>query len=372
VRHHYYTPTDPWPKTLIYDLLSQAGYETAMISASNEKWGGMDQFYETPGLGLYYDAERSGIVRPVDPRDSGFAKEVRRGVLRAGSLVDSHVMDVALSWLAARAQDGRPFFLQISFQSSHFPYNLPESCPRPFQPAEIDFDASFASYPPEKAPVVRNAYFNALHESDRQLGRLVEALTIAGLLKNTLLVVMGENGEAFHENGAVSHAGPPVEPAVHIALVLHAPDLAEPAIEEFPVELIDITPTALGLIGFQSHPNFQGINVLGSQRPRLADRVLFFHTENPLCRSDGLLYQGRWKLIHDRVLDDWRLFDVISDPGETRNLIEQQQGLAQRLQATLLQWRHQQLAYYQYPFYYLAYYPPPPPRTPQAGAAGRR
>lgn len=36
-RHHYYSASDPWPKTLIYDLLKPLGYVTAIFSSQNEK-----------------------------------------------------------------------------------------------------------------------------------------------------------------------------------------------------------------------------------------------------------------------------------------------------------------------------------------------
>jgi arylsulfatase A-like enzyme len=362
-RHHYYSRNDPWPKTLIWDLLSPAGYATAIISAQNEKWGGMDKFLETPGLDLYYDAERSQLGMPVDVRDSGFAQEIQAGRLSGGSLLDSHVMDVAIAWIGSRVAEGKPYFLSMNLQSSHFPYSIPADLPRPFQPSAIDFDASFSYYPPEKAPVVRNAYYNALQEVDRQLGRLVEALRQLGQLDDTLLMVMGENGQAFHENGVVSHAGVPVEPVVRVALVMHAPQRLPPRVDEYPVELIDLPPTVLGLIGQPPHPNFQGIDVFASPRPAIEDRVLYFHTENPLCRSDALLYQGRWKLIHDRERGISVLFDVVADPGESNNLIDRHPELARRLRSTLTRWRQRQLAYYHFPFYYLSHYPPQPPRV---------
>lgn len=360
VRHHYYSASDPWPKTLIYDLLKPAGYATAIISSQNEKWGGMDQFFRSDKLDLYYDAERAGIPTRLDLRDTGFAVEVQSGALRAGSLDDRQTADEALRWIRAQVRQGKPFFVNINFQSSHFPYELPTDCPRPFQPCTIDFDASFLAYPREKIPVVRNAYYNALYECDRQLGRLVETLRELGQLDRTILVVMGENGEAFYENGAVSHAGRPVEPAVRVALVLHAPGLVKPGVCDYPAELVDVVPTVLGRLGWPRHPNFQGIDVLASDRPPLAQRYLFFHTENPLSHTDGLLYQGRWKLIHDRASRMYALYDVQTDPAESVNLFSAKPPLARKLAGVLRSWRQGQLAYYRYPNYYLAYYPPQP------------
>jgi arylsulfatase A-like enzyme len=359
--HHFYTSHDPWPRTLIYDVLKGYGHATANISSQNEKWGGMDAFLTTPNLDWYYDAERSTAPTRLDRRDNGFAHEVKIGSLRGGSLDDSHTTDQAIAWIDAQAREGKRFFLNMNFQSSHFPYAMAPECPRPFQPAAMDFDASFSDYPKDKVPVVRNAYYNAVHECDRQLGRLVEALAERKLTDDVILVVLGENGEAFHENGAISHAGPPKEPTLRVALVVHAPKRLPPMVEDYPTELVDVVPTVLALCGLGSHPNFQGRDALATDRPPVAERLLFFHTENPLARSDALLYQGRWKLIHDRLTGGYELYDLAEDATESRNRFEAEPLLGDRLRSTLADWRARQLAYYHYPQYYLRFYPPQPP-----------
>jgi arylsulfatase A-like enzyme len=360
--HHYYRASDPWSKTLIYDVLKPLGFATANISSSNETWGGMDQFLASPNLDLYYDAERSRAPTRLDERDIGFANEVRSGAMRRGSLDDAHTVDRAISWIREQTAAGRRFFLNMSFQNSHFSYALPPDRPRPFQPGEIDFDASFARFPRDKTPIVRNAYYNAIHDCDQQLGRFIQALEACDQLDKTILVVMGENGEAFYENGIVCHAGLPREPALRVGLVIHAPALANPATIDYPTELVDVVPTVFGLLGWKSHPNFQGLDVLADDRPDLRDRLLFFHVENPLVSSDALLYQDRWKFIHVRATDSYELFDLAEDPREQENLIDRKPRLAAQLRATLATWRAQQLAYYHFPQYYLKYYPPRPPR----------
>jgi arylsulfatase A-like enzyme len=325
----------------------------------------MDQFLQSPNLDVFYDVERSTAPAPSDRRDPGLAHEVKVGSLRGGRLDDAHTTDQAIAWIERQVQRDKPFFLSMNFQSSHFPYTSDPEFPRPFQPAEIDFDASFVYYPKSKAPIVRNAYYNALHKCDAQIGRLVHALRELGRLDNTILVVMGENGEAFHENGAISHAGKPVEPTVRVAMVIHAPRFVEPAVIDYPTELIDTVPTVLGLMGWPRHPNHQGINILASDRPPFDKRLLFLHTENVLSKTDVVLYQGRWKLLLDRNTGHFEFYDLATDPEEKTNLIETEEQLAKQLGDILVRWRKRQLAYYHYPQYYLSYYPPRPPVVTQ-------
>ncbi len=368
--HHYYRADDPWPKTLLYDLLKPLGYDTAIISSQNEAWGGMDQFLQTPALDRFYHPQNSSAPTIYSDRDPGFNREVQAGALVAGKFPDRHTTDVALDWIRSRL--GKPFFLAMNTQSSHFPYLIPDDCPRPFQPCELDGDVKFSSYPVEKTPNVRNAYFNALAESDRQIGRLVAKLTEWGMLDDVILVITGENGEAFHENGAIGHAGNPVEPVIHVAAVVYSLQLVAPRVENYPFEHVDLAPTLCGLLSIEPSANFQGIDVLADDRPPTEDRLLFVHVLSPIAQGDAVLRGGRWKYVVTLDRPQGALFDVVADPGEARDLAADQPALAAELAQALHDWRQRQLAYYHYPQYYGRYYPPSPPLVRQRLSADER
>jgi len=368
--HHYYRTGDPWPKTLAFDVFKRAGYDTAIISSQNEAWGGMDQFLETKNLDLFYDSNRSGAPTITSEKDPGFAYERSIGTFSAGSLDDQHTMDTAMAWIEQRFRASTPFFLSMNFQSSHFPYELPEQTAQPFQPCKLDADVSFMGYPREKTHKVRNAYYNGIHNCDRQLGRLVEALRRAGKLDQVVLVVMGENGEAFHENGSVGHAREPVEPAIHVATVMHAPQFLQPRVESYPFEHGDLLPTVLGLLDWPRHPNFQGIDALDEHldpRPTLEQRLLYFHVNSPAAHVDAVQWAGRWKYVWDHRTDIGRLFDLETDPEEATDVASEHPQIAQRLSQAVRDWRKRQLAYYHFPIYYRTHYPPAPPRLHDRG-----
>lgn len=360
-RHHFYRKDDPWPKTQIYDLLKRAGYATAMISSEDEIWGGMAHFIRSPNLDVFWDG--CAISEQTKVAASHETNWEDRWKVDMSSVDDSQTADTALRWIKQQASQGKPFYLGMYFGGSHFPYAMPPEVTRPFQPCMMGFSASFVGFPKDKTDLVRNAYYNSLRECDRQLGRLLAGLREAGRLDNTILVVQGDHGEAFHESGRVLHATDPVEPEIHIACVMHAPAYLKPRTEDYPLQVVDIAPTVLGLMGWPAHPNFQGINALAADRPPPDQRLLFFHTENPLTRTDACLLAGRWKFIHYRFTGQEALFDLASSPTETGkdNLLAREPALAARLRAALQAWRARQLAYYHYPFYYQRYYPPRPP-----------
>ncbi len=369
-RHHYYRTTDPWPRPLVWNLLSAAGYRTALISAQNEAWGSMDQFLATDGLDLLWDsrvAAAEGFATRAAFGDEAFRHEVDSG-LRAGKLDDALVTDRALEWLANVASPDVPFLLSLNFQSSHFPYELASEAGRPFAPSDFDFEPSFTWYPPSETETVRNAYYNALFYVDRQLGRLTRGLEELGLAERTLLVVYGENGEAFHENGQVTHAGAPYEAGLRVPVVI-ADGRREAQEIDYPMSLVDLPPTVAGLLGLPADPAWQGIDVL---RPphEAPDRVLFFHNENPITRADGVVLGGRWKYWHDREIDTGFLFDLEADPSEQRRLREV--DVSGPLEDLVAEFRCRQLRYYEHPLWPSLYQPPAPPGVESAALTRSR
>jgi len=361
VNHFYYGPHDPFPRTLIYDLLEPAGYATAIISSQNESWGGMDFFLRRPSLQHFYHPETSNAQTVYSEMDF-FGREVSKSGFVAGKLPDQHTTTEAIEWIRNQAEKGQPFFLSMNFQSSHFPYLIPDDCPRPFQPATLDPNTSFVDYPKEQTENVRNAYYNAIHECDRQVGRLVSALRELGQLDNTILIITGENGESFHECGTVTHAREPVQPAIHVACVIHAPKHLDPGVESYPFEHVDLVPTIFGLIGRPSHPNFQGIDILSPDRQPAERRLTFCHVNSCFAESDSVMLGGRWKLTMDHRTQITTLHDVENDPWQQNNLVKQRPQLAARLMAKLTEWRQNQLAYYHWPRHHLSFYPPTPPQ----------
>ena len=362
-RHHFYHRDDPWPRTLLHDVLHQHGYATAIISSQNEAWGAMDQFLTTQGLDWFYHPETSTAPSITSQRDPGFRREQMAGTLVAGKFADRHTTDVAIGWISSQIAAGRPFYVSMNLQSSHFPYLIPDGSPRSFQPCKLDADIKFSSYPPEKAPIVRNAYYNAIQECDRQVGRLVEHLKQLGVWNETILLVTGENGESFHENGCVGHACDAKEPVIHVAAVLSAPGLIEPSKDDYPFEHVDVAPTILGLLGVPGgHPNFQGSDALAAERTLASERLLFFHVISPIAKGDAVSLAGRWKYLTSQDQPQGVLFDLASDPNEAHDASESHPLITTVLRAALKKWRRQQLAYYHFSMYYASHYPPRPPK----------
>jgi arylsulfatase A-like enzyme len=353
-----YQATDPWPKTLIYDVLKPYGYANAWISSDFESWCGMDTFLITPALDLFVDSATRKL-KELGPH----AEQAQAANIQVELVPDRLTANTALEWMDMKLKQKQPFYINISLNDSHFPYRSSNKDAHWFQPNGVAAGWTFNDYPRERKDQVRNTYLNAIHGIDLLIGEMLEFLHQRGADENTIVVVFGDHGEAFFENGFPSHATLPYDPCVHTGLILWGKRYFEAKAEDYPTSLIDAVPTVLARLGLEPHPNFQGVDVLCPNRVQAERRCLYLHVDG-LVNGDGLVAGGRWKYFEDNAKGDCYLFDLESDPGESRNIVEQQPGIAELLGAQLAAWRTAQLAYYRSERYYGRFFPPPPRMLP--------
>jgi len=207
---------------------------------------------------------------------------------------------------------------------------------------------------------VRNTYLNAVHGADIQVGRLLDFLHDRGVNNHTIIVVCGDHGESFYENGQPARANLPYDTSERTCLIMSGQGYFPIKTEDYPASLIDAVPTLLARLGLRQHPNFQGIDLLATNRPPVDRRCLYMHVDG-LVNADGLLAAGHWKYIEDNSKGDTYLYDLSCDPEEKNNLASAKPEVVDLLSAQLSNWRTAQLTYYRSPKYYNEFYPPTPP-----------
>lgn len=356
---HYYSDIDPWPKVMIYDLLKKYNYATAIFSSQNEAWSNMYLFYATPGLDTLFDS-RTHKGHTIAEKGY-FSYWLSETGMIAGKLDDSITVKKAISWIEKQCQDSIPFFASINFQTSHFPYELPDGIDGPFKPCELDSNISIYNYPREKIPLVKNAYLNALSYVDLQIGKLVEALKKNGIHKKTIIVITGDHGEAFFENKISGHASIPLETVIKVGLVIHNPSAESLVLDQYLVQAIDIVPTITGLLSLPPHPAFQGIDILNNGRPAFDERTVFVHSCNPVTNTDVVISGTGWKYVIDHLLNTRKLYFRPTDLETHPNLIRKKGEVVKILNNLCHKWRINQLTYYRSSHYYSWFYAPKPP-----------
>ncbi len=207
----------------------------------------------------------------------------------------------------------------------------------------------------------KNAYYNALHYADAQIGRLVLFLKAQRIDDRTLLVIVGDHGEAFGESGVVAHAGSPVEAAIRVGLVLNCPGNVRQDRRTDVVRAVDVAPTILGRLGIPAPAAFQGVDVLQEHRSGEFS-IAFVHCCSAVESTDAIVTSAGWKYVFDHLRQRGALRYLPTDPFEQRDLSMANDVIAQMLHETLFEWRRRQLLYYSTPVYFQLYYAPEEPK----------
>ncbi|MGH8670613.1 MAG: sulfatase-like hydrolase/transferase [Burkholderiales bacterium] len=151
-----------------------------------------------------------------------------------------------------RRDPSKPFFTFMFFESPHARYYFPEESVirRPYRD-DINYATLSRAELQRDITLIKNRYLNAVHHLDSQFQRVLEHLESKGLLENTLVVMVGDHGEEFMENGYWGHNSTFSDPQVRTPLVLWIPALPGNRHDKI-TSHVDIIPTLMPLLGVQN------------------------------------------------------------------------------------------------------------------------
>ncbi len=168
---------------------------------------------------------------------------------------------------------------------------------------------------------------------DEGLGRIVDALDGLGILDETFIIFTSDNGFFYGEHGLSLERRLPYEESIRAPLVVRYPAVANPGsqIDELVVS-VDIAPTVLDIAGVPIGDHIQGRSLVPLLRGNATDwrqsvLIEFYTYENPFPWLLDMDYRAirtsRYKYIHwMQHPDENELYDLMEDPFETRNLID--------------------------------------------------
>ena len=145
----------------------------------------------------------------------------------------------------------RPFMSFMFFESPHARYYFPpESVIR--KPYLEDFNYASMNLQ-EDISLIKNRYINACHHLDSQLQRVIEYLEHNNLLDSTIVIITGDHGEEFMENGHWGHNSAFTQQQIRTPLILSIPGQPPRVIDRMTSHL-DIPATLLSLLGVTNPP----------------------------------------------------------------------------------------------------------------------
>ena len=119
---------------------------------------------------------------------------------------------------------------------------------------------------PGKTP--RERYENNLRTMDVQLERVFDHLRESKMLERTILVFVGDHGEAFGQHpGVFAHSVGTFSETFHVPLIIYQPKLVEHQVVDRVTSHVDIVPTLFDLLGSAWDENkFQGESAFRESR----------------------------------------------------------------------------------------------------------
>ncbi|MEJ2639538.1 MAG: sulfatase-like hydrolase/transferase [Desulfosarcinaceae bacterium] len=187
----------------------------------------------------------------------------------------------------------------------------------------------------------RELYDNNLSYLDGACARFFKRLKSKGLYDRTVILLTADHGEQFWEHGASLHGHTLYEEEIRVPLILLVHGLVK-RFEDVPVLSSDMAPTIVDLAGYAIDPPYVDRHMGISLRPLILndDKAPYLHrtiTGRASFKRRYLWYRDwEWKLIYSAQLDVLQLFNVVRDPQERRNLLQEEPSLAAQMEAELL------------------------------------
>ena len=246
------------------ERLHQAGYRTAAFVSS------------------FVLSRRFGLARGFDVYDDQLP--AGRNERNARETTDAAIAELARP-LGAGAR-----FIWVHYYDAHTPYAPPE---------------------PYRARYSKSPYLGEVAAMDEQLGRLVQAFEQqAG--GPAAIAIVADHGEGLGDHGEAQHGDLLYQSTMHVPLVLAGPGV-EAGVIDVPVSTRRIFHTLLDWAGLEKAHSLRSMGE--ATEPVLGEAMKPFLEYGWLPQV--MLVTGRHKAILAGKIE---AYDVLADPGETRNL----------------------------------------------------
>jgi choline-sulfatase len=176
---------------------------------------------------------------------------------------------------------------------------------------------------PERRQMAVAAYFGLCTFIDDQIGRVLEALAVAGLEENTRVIYTSDHGDNVGARAMWGKSNM-YEESAGIPLIIAGEGIPQGAVKSTTTSLLDSYQTVMDGVGLSLTPEEQNLN--GQSWFEMAnsaddpERIVFSEYHATSSPSGAfMLRKGKYKFIY-YVDFEPELFDLENDPDETTDL----------------------------------------------------
>lgn len=209
---------------------------------------------------------------------------------------DICLADRLFAWIDQ--DNSQPFFSMLWTVQGHYPYF--------FAGDEEDFNVPDMNL---------NRYLNCMKHTDKLIGKVMQALEARKLSESTIVVVVGDHGEAFGQHQQYGHGTAIYEENLHVPLYFINPALFNGQRKNDLANLKDLASTLVSLLNVEAPAIWQGRDLLTTD----SDELFLFAPW-----SDYLFAyrKGSMKYIFNESQNTVQVFDLGNDPAEKHNVAD--------------------------------------------------
>lgn len=283
---------------MLSEIFSEHGYHTGLITTNPNvgKLFGFDQGFDDV-------VEAFGAKGPGAPNPNGMIATA------------DDVAKLASNWLDKVTE---PFFLVVLSVDPHSPYAPPPAfkVSAGNYKGEVDGSRHFINrtdLTAEDKAHIRSLYEGEVAYADHGFALVRKDMHDRGLSGRTISVLTSDHGEEFWEHDVRGHGKNLRNAALHVPLVIEAPEHSGIGRREARnVEIIDVFPTLLDLAALPIPDDISGHSLFAEAT---AEKSPIFASLRLDGRNQASVHDGNWKLVWDLDSDRKQLFDMRK--GET-------------------------------------------------------
>ena len=263
-------------------------------------------------VGAYVLDSRYGLGHDFDLYDELYRHLDEQFEFEIQQAAAEDVVKAAIEWY--RAQAGRPRFMWVHVYDPHAPYAPPPN-----------YQERFAD----------DFYLGEVAYTDSALGKLLDE--VRAVQPSPLVVVTADHGEARGDHGELTHGLFCYEGTLHVPMFAWCPGLVASGRDDVPARHIDILPTILDAVGLPPSSELTGQSLLPAGRKE-AEAGSYFEALSAAFNRGWAPLRGL-SAGGDKYIDlpIPELYNLPSDPAETKNLVPQSPDSLRRLRKRFLE-----------------------------------
>lgn len=325
-------------QTTYTDLLAKNGYRVGLSG----KWHLGDSRHQQHGFSHWYTVVRgSAFYMHPDVVENGEVK-----------IEDEYVTDLftdsAIQFIEEAAlKKDQPFYLSVHYTAPHSPWepenhkeedlNIYRNLPLDSTPDVPDHPNSIPGINVYGTPNRRKnleGYYAAITAMDRGIGKIIASLKEQGFYDDTIIIFTGDNGMNMGHHGVwgKGNATIPInmyDESIIVPCLFRVPEDENPGSKiNNMYSQLDFFPTLMELVGIST----DGLYLAGESFARLFDKGA--SRDGAETNGHGYIYMfdeygptrmiknDRYKYIHRYPYGPHEFYDLLKDPNEDENLID--------------------------------------------------